>query len=258
MGDPLSLLEKREVFLGILKEIDRFCTKNSIRYYLACGTLIGAIRHKGFIPWDDDLDVFIPEPDFKRFMQLYSSDNYELVTCYNNIKHPYSFGRLYDKRTYSKNGFLNDYGVGVDMYIIYGAPSDINEQKIHKNDVFKFINRKEFWHKWASRMEKMCLWPFYMMAYKLMNFNIRKASDKFEKYGFDESTYIWPYGGGKLNLKKELYGTPIKIPFEDGMFNAPENYHEVLTAGYGDYMKLPPEEKRQPYHNRKCYWKNNE
>jgi len=252
MNKPLSLQEKRRVYLGILKEIDKFCTQYDIRYYLACGTLIGAVRHKGFIPWDDDLDVFVPEPDFKRFAQLYSSNSFKLVTCYNYDKHPYPFGRLYDNRTCSES----DFGVGVDIYIIYGAPSDVNCQKMHQNKVFRYIKRKRFWLKYARCLEKLHLWPFYNVAYKMMNCNIKKAVHEFEKFGFEESEYIWPYGGGKLNLKKEFYGNPVRIPFEDGFYNAPEHYHEVLTAGYGDYMKLPPEEKRQPYHNRKCYWKN--
>ena len=68
---PLSLHERQMEYLRILKELDRYCTENGLRYYMGCGTLIGAVRHKGFIPWDDDLDVFMPRPDFMRLVRSY-------------------------------------------------------------------------------------------------------------------------------------------------------------------------------------------
>ena len=88
-----------------------------------------------------------------------------------------------------------------------------------------------------------------------MNRILMKAEKEFEKYDFETCEYIWPYGGGHLNMKKENYGTPIRLPFEDGLFMAPEHYHEVLTLAYGDYMQLPPEEKRHPYHGGNYFWR---
>ena len=88
-----------------------------------------------------------------------------------------------------------------------------------------------------------------------MNKVLMKAEKEFAKYDFDSSEYIWPYGGGRLNMRKENYGTPVRLQFEDGFFMAPEHYHDVLTLAYGDYMTLPPEEKRHPYHSDIFYWK---
>lgn len=253
--EPLSLQEKREVYLGLLKELDRFCTQHKLRYYMACGTLIGAVRHKGFIPWDDDLDVFVPEPDFKKLSEIYKSDNFELVTCFNNKAHPFPFARLIDRRTYSTVGKFNYFGLGIDVYIIYGAPSSRIEQVKHMDRVFKYIKIKSFLFGGRQRLARNGLWPFKSLDFGILNFFVRKSVRELRKYGFDDCEYIWPYGGGRLNLKKVLYGTPTRIPFEDGLFCAPEHYHEVLTAGYGDYMKLPPEEKRVPYHGGRYYWK---
>ena len=247
--------EKRNVYLGLLKELDRFCTQNGLRYYMACGTLIGAVRHKGFIPWDDDLDVFVPEPDFKKLSEKYSSDKFELVTCFNNTAHPFSFARLIDRRTYSMLGKFLSFGLGIDVYIIYGAPSLRDEQIRHIKKTLKYIKRKNFYYGLRNTLVRKGLWPYRDLKFDIMNCYIRKAIKEFEKYKFDDSEYIWPYGGGRLNLKKELYGNPKRLPFEDGSFLAPEHFHEVLTAAYGDYMQLPPEEKRHPYHGGNYYWK---
>ena len=252
---PLSLTDKHKVYLGLLKELDRFCTQNSLRYYLGCGTLIGAVRHKGFIPWDDDLDVFIPESDFRKISETYSSDKYELVTCFNSKAHPFPFARLIDKRTYSMVGRFKSFGLGIDVYIIYGAPSSREEQVEHMNKVFKYIKAKNFWFGVRRTLVRMNLWPFKNLDFSLPNYYVRRAVRELSKYHFDDCEYIWPYGGGRLNLRKDLYGTPQRIPFEDGSYCAPEHYHEVLTAGYGDYMQLPPEEKRVPYHGGVYYWK---
>ena len=79
---PLTLRERQLEYLRILKELDRFCTENELIYYMGCGTLIGAVRHKGFIPWDDDLDVFMPRPDFIRFNEIYKSDCFSFQLFY--------------------------------------------------------------------------------------------------------------------------------------------------------------------------------
>ena len=255
MASHLTLQEKRKIYLGLLKELDSFCTQHNLRYYMACGTLIGAVRHKGFIPWDDDLDVFVPEPDFNRLSKIYSSDDFELITSFNNKAYPYTFARLIDKRTYSTCGKFRSFGLGIDVYIIYGAPSDMKDQLKHMDRVFKYIKRKRFLQGLRNTLARKGFWPFHNLEFGLLNYYLKKAVCEFSKYNFDECEYIWPYGGGRLNLKKELYGTPIRIPFEDGMFCAPEHTHEVLKAGYGDYMKLPPEEKRVPYHGRNYFWK---
>ena len=102
---PLSLHERQMEYLRILKELDRYCTENGLRYYMGCGTLIGAVRHKGFIPWDDDLDVFMPRPDFMRLVRSYKSDEWTLHSIYNDKSHPYNFGRLCSSRVYNRKLF---------------------------------------------------------------------------------------------------------------------------------------------------------
>ena len=251
----LTLEEKRCVYLRLLKELDRYCTEHHLRYYMGCGTLIGAVRHKGFIPWDDDLDVFMPQPDFDILEQNYSSDHFELRTCQKHKDHPYTFARLTDLSTFSVLGKFISAGLGIDIYIIYGAPSDRTEQIKHMSKVLKYIHRKKNLLKLRNGLVKKNLWVSKSLDFPLMNKTLLYATKELRKYSFDDCNSIWPYGGGRLNLRKELYGNPVRLQFEDGMFYAPECYDEVLKAAYGDYMQLPPEDKRHPYHGGHYYWK---
>lgn len=251
---PLALKEKQQVYLGILKDLDKFCTEHNITYYMGCGTLLGAVRHKGYIPWDNDIDVFMPAPDFKRFSDEYHSSRYALHTCNNDLAHPFSFGLLCDTQLYTDFFGKKQYTCGIDIYIIHGAPSDRGEQIRHMDNVKRIIKRKNVILRFRNNLAKRGLWPFKTLNSRLMNNLLKKAEVEFAKYDYDNCEYIWPYGGGRLILRKELYGTPIRLPFEDGLFMAPEHYHEVLTAGYGDYMTPPPENERNKGENRIPYY----
>ena len=249
----LSLRERQLEYLRILKELDRYCSETRLRYYIGCGTLIGAVRHKGFIPWDDDLDVFMPRPDYLKMVSNYKSDNYTFHTIYNDKAHPYNFGRLCSNDFFTFIGKRRVYSFGIDVYVINGAPATIKEQEKHKDDTQVFIRRKTKLLVLRNKLAKMNLWPYKNLEFPLMNRVLMQAEKQFAKYDYDSSEYIWPYGGGRLNMKKEYYGNPIRLQFEDGFFWAPEHYHEALTLGYGDYMKLPPEDQRKPYHGDEYY-----
>ena len=244
----LTLRERQLEYLRILKELDRYCTENGLRYYMGCGTLIGAVRHKGFIPWDDDLDVFMPRPDYMRLVKEYRSPDYTLHTIYNDKAHAYNFGRLCCNHIYTTMGNQNVFSFGIDVYVINGAPSTREEQIKHKEKTHAFIRRKTWLMTLRNVLAKRNLWPYKNLGFPLMNRVLMKAEREFSKYDYDSCEFIWPYGGGRLIMKKENYGTPIRLQFEDGQFLAPEHFHEVLTLGYGDYMKLPPEEKRIQSH----------
>ncbi len=259
MGKQLLTLRERQLeYLRILKELDRYCTANKLLYYIGCGTLIGAVRHKGFIPWDDDLDVFMPRPDYMRMVKEYNdSEDFSFHTIYNDKSHPYNFGRLCSHNVCSYFKGKPIFNFGIDVYVINGAPADRGDQLKLINDTFSYLKKAIGLRRVQNGLVRRNLWPFNSLNFSLMNKALFRVEHCFARYDFAASEYIWPYGGGRLIMKKENYGTPIRLQFEDGMFLAPEHYHEVLTLGYGDYMQLPPEEKRHPYHTgTNCYWKN--
>lgn len=252
---PLSLKEKQFAYLDILKELDRYCQDNNLIYYLGCGTLIGAVRHGGFIPWDDDLDVFMPRPDFKKICQSYSSSSYNFRSIYNDKSHPYNFGRFCSNSLFRLFKNKPVFNVGIDVYVINGAPSTEEEQNKLIYDTSIHLKRADLLNRFRNGLIRRNLWPSNSMNFTLLNKELFRAELCFERYNYDNCDFIWPYGGGRLIMKKELYGKPIRIPFENGMFLAPEHYKEVLTLGYGDYMKIPPIEKRVPYHSCVIYRK---
>lgn len=251
--EPLTLRERQFEYLRILKELDRYCNVNHLTYYITCGTLIGAIRHKGFIPWDDDLDVMMPRPDFLRLCAEYQSNDFNFRNIRNDKSHSYNFGRLCSNRLYRLFKNKPIYNVGIDVYVINGAPSTSKEQCKLINDTFVHINRARFLIRVRSNLVRRGLWPFKNLNFELLNKELFSAERCFERYNYEESDFVWAFGGGKTIMKKELLETQIKLPFEDGLFLAPEHYHEVLSLSYGDYMQLPPEEMRHPYHGGNIY-----
>ena len=252
---PLSLREKQLEYLLILKELDRYCTENSLRYYMGCGTLIGAVRHKGFIPWDDDLDVFMPRPDFLKMCSDYKSSDFIFRNIRNDKSHSYPFGRLCSNNIYRLDRGRPLFNVGIDVYVINGAPSTREEQIKHMDETFVHVKRAGFLIRIRGYLVRHNLWPSKSLNFSLLNKELFREEHCFEKYDFDTCDYIWPFGGGRLIMEKKNYGTPVRLQFEDGYFMAPEHYHEVLTLGYGDYLQLPPEEKRVPYHGSTIYRK---
>lgn len=114
-GTQLSLAERKEIFYGVLKEIDKSCSERGLKYFLSYGTLLGAIRHKGFIPWDDDMDIMMPYQDFLKLTDSYQSERYSIVWSGNNKETPFAFARMYDNHTYDKVGKFQGLGIGVDL-----------------------------------------------------------------------------------------------------------------------------------------------
>ena len=126
----ITLEERRQIQLHMLMEIDDFCRKHNIRYSLAYGTLIGAIRHKGFIPWDDDVDIMMPLPDMLKFKALFESE----TMCYCDVdvdsKYQYAFSRIANTETYNKDGLVSvTYGICIDLYPVLGLPNSIEGVK---------------------------------------------------------------------------------------------------------------------------------
>lgn len=264
----LTQEEIKNIELDILLEFDKICKKYNLKYYIAGGTLLGAIRHKGFIPWDDDIDVCMPRTDFIKLKEVCNDENevYELKTkLSNNLNLP--FYKLVDKRTVSKLLFTNalmDNQLWIDIFPVDGLPEDIKEvEKIYKRcDFYRKIlmltdanlgEGSTFFRKYC----KFILKPLAKIYGK------RRCITQIEtiafRYPYETSKYVgavtWGlYGVGERMLKSE-FEKSVEVEFEGYKFPTFSCWDSYLKGLYGDYMKLPAVEERKN-HSMTAYFLN--
>lgn len=256
MKDRISLDERKKIQLQMLEEIDSFCRSHNIKYTIAYGTLIGAIRHKGFIPWDDDVDILMPKCDLVRFKNEFKSDNLTFCDVETEINYDYPFPRVAYNRTYQKVGKrLTRYGVNVDFYYMIDLPDDDRQV----NAFFEGANK-------ILRIRKLFQRCFYFLARKTPIVSFPWYTDVMKKYrdyfllaSFQGRSHRYFAVSGLPNWKEvynfDMFEELIDVQFENLTLKATSKYHEFLTQEYGDYMQLPPEEQRHPYHGSNYYWK---
>ena len=272
--EKMTLREIQLVGLDILKDIHGFCMSRGIRYTLFGGTMLGAIRHKGFIPWDDDVDIAMPREDYDRFVNEYSSIHGYSLFCPEKGTSWLAYARVCDME---KTLVINDWlswcpfktGVWVDIFPMDGAPDDITEAEDQ-------ISRlKPLWKK-IMRYRLLHGSPWYKKKSlsQILRLSRNMFLNLFDRRGFEEirSEYIHickevPFGstGHYSNYSFLGYGikeyqsisdfdTMINVPFEDTSFQCIGGYHSHMTNKYGDYM-VPPKNKDQSGHgNYGFYW----
>lgn len=271
----MTLQEVHQVSLEILKDIHEFCIDNNIKYSLSGGSLLGAIRHNGFIPWDDDIDIQMPRPEYEKFIHSYKSPkgykvfSRELDGCEDlNI----AFCRVCEMERTCVDMGLGPWrkertGVWVDVFPIDGAPSD---EKLAKKKIDKMYF---YWRLIGFSKGKN---PISYGSAKQINMKIRLAFKKLlsvfipnnivvkyiemsQEYSFDQSSYLANYSTMQYKYRewqpKESMANYILHRFEDCEFYIMEGYKTSLTSLYGDYMKLPPKEKQVPSDMNKFYWR---
>ena len=261
----IELEELHMIHLEMLKDIDAFCRTNDIRYSLGGGTLLGAIRHKGFIPWDDDVDIMMPRDDYDRFISTYNSKN-SPFKCINYVKkkdvrYAKAWAKVHDTRTICKETQEKAdlrHGVFIDVFPIDGLPED--ERKCAK-----FLKRNaSYKHRLKMSMVRVHKYSRNMNIFKFVLSQIvptkvwKKLSDRTSrKYRFDISKYAGATTGSYLmreRYPRELFEHYIDIPFEGCTLRAVKEWHTYLEQHYNNYMTLPPEDQRAT-HSIKAYWK---
>ena len=256
----LSVSECKKISLDILNDIVDFCEKNNLRYYLSVGTLLGAIRHKGYIPWDDDIDIMMPRPDYQKLI-----DNYD--GKYTILKP--SSGLLYYAKAYDQNTVkyepATDYkkyeplGVDIDIFPLDGI---VNDQKIvdklYKKECFletllRLSNQPIFYRKNPIKCINRII-PRMIGSKNLVKMIEKNAMT----YDYDSSDYVvrmrWSPHGFTGALPKSVYDVDY-AEFEGRKYCIPKGYDIWLRSFFGDdYMTLPPEDKRVT-HEFDCYIK---
>ena len=260
--EKLNLQQIQQEELNMLKDIIEFLKKHNIKYYICGGTAIGAIRHKGFIPWDDDIDIMMPRPDFEKF-QKFVKDNEKKLNDYLEVI-SYDLGNMSFPlcKVEKKNLILDEVCVQednqkylwIDVFPIDGFPESEEESKkfykkvlrMRKLVIISCSNKKHLIH-YCKR--KIYIIPKLIMRFFLKNIKEKiaeKYSNFVKKYNYENSKYVgavvWGYGPQERLLKEKI--KDFKASFEWLEVNLMECYDEYLTNLYGDYMQLPPIEKR--------------
>lgn len=260
MLDQEMLNKLRAIQIEILDEFVRVCEENNFTYFLTAGTLLGAVRHKGFIPWDDDVDVAMPRKDYEKFIKLYEKINdtdYYILSnrCQVNTHYHYkALSKLCKKNTLYKYRNLpkeNSWGICIDIW-----PYD--------NCIRPFLPLQTYLIKFAKRIYRIKTYEFtplnkvkaflrkrirYILPYQACDIFYRYSLRLYSAFNNKKTKYI-SFFSSIYGFIRETHGVntifPLtKILFEGKYYNSPNDCHAYLKTTYGNYMKLPPVEKRR-------------
>lgn len=272
MNKELDTKEIQEVSLDILYKVAELCEKLNLRYYLIYGTLIGAIRHHGFIPWDDDVDIMMPRPDYDKLLDYLASNKLPDLTVFNDQTqkdYPYMITRISNDRYLIESDNEESVGMGVfiDVYP-YDGLGNTKKEALHYGLVGDRLSsfcyqatRKHFsLANTTSFIRKILKLPLFIVS-KIIgkDFFQNKINALRGKYEYEESEYIgcfvWLSGGVKDIFRREWFDEYEMCDFEGNSFRIPKRYDEVLRHTYGDYMQLPPQNERVGHHYYKAFKK---
>ena len=252
--------EMQKKLLEIFTWFVDFLNRNSIRYYIIGGTMLGAVRHKGFIPWDDDIDIAVPRKDYERLILLFDKqiDHYILESPKNNDReYCYNYSKLYDLNTTliekAKKKIVR--GVYIDIFPLDGIGNDYQEalknyKTIDKNNMLLTMKMSGY-RKGRTWWKNVATFFGYVLP-----FNCKKKARQIDalcsKFDFDKSLYVGnlvsTYRAREI-MKREIFGTPTIYDFENIKVTGPEKYDEYLTTLFSNWHELPAEEKRVSQHN---------
>ena len=249
----LDIDEIKEVELGVMDYIHNICREKGINYSLAYGSLLGAVRHRGFIPWDDDLDIALKRDEYDKLYQAILEDNnsiYKIVSWENDSRYPYPFYRVYDSRTVYENNYIqNDIELGICVDVFpFDDYKDVNKE-ITKLDMYRRlsvytlygIRNKEAGIKNIVRY--LMLVAFRLTRVKIWNKKLNDCSKA--PVNSEYIDYLMESKKYSTKIDAKALDEVIECKFEDRVYNIPKDYDHILTTIYGeDYMEIPPIEKR--------------
>lgn len=260
--------ELKKIQIGILDFIDGFCSSHEIKYYLTGGTLIGAIRHKGYIPWDDDIDICMMREDYDKFIELLREANNPTYKVYSHTflkDYPAPYAKVINNNTVLIENTVFPYAMGVfiDVFPLDTIPLSKKLQKRLYNKFnmyYGMLQMKQI--KWNTRRKlvKNLFIEFSRLILKLIpiSYIVNKMHNNAIQYKDMDSPLcgdvVWGYGIREIT-KREFFENTILAEFEGKKYSIPQGYDMFLKGLYGDYMQLPPVEKRRSTHGFKAYWK---
>ena len=254
--------------LEILEAVHSFCVKNNLKYILFYGTLLGAVRHKGYIPWDDDIDIAMPRDDYEQFVKKFDLENYGVKHCNNDKNYYLPWAKAYDKRTikFEPVPVSKEFEIGfnIDVFPIDLFSSPENYWKIKKKEFsllrkFKFCQFNISKIKSIKDMLKKIIMFFYRdkanyYSKRIEYFFVKKDKPKVKKVLVSNSVFT-DVKTRKFVYPLDMFDNRILHEFENRKYYCPSCYSEVLTTCFGDYMVLPPLDKQVSHHSFDAFYK---
>ncbi len=264
--EELTTREVQDIEFEILKYFDAFCKEHNIRYFLAFGTLLGAIRYKKFIPWDDDVDVVVPREDYDRLLSIFQdSEQYHLFAPEKDQSYLFPFAKLCDMTTRKDEFGINNgvtLGIDIDIFPLDAWDNDPKKAKRETKRISRYIvslglcKMKRSGHK--NPLKRLIL-NMLMIVSKLFGAQyfvkklIKISNNPKQTGGSNVGAKVWNVYSEKGITSAAFFADAVDVEFEGQMFPAPIGYDGLLTHLYGDYMPEPPKEKQVTHHTFAAY-----
>ena len=259
--------ELKQIQLDILKDVHTYCVSNNIKYSLAYGTLLSAVRHKGYIPWDDDIDIMMPRKDYERFIHTYDGKKRDLkVLCpSSNWLYYAPFANVVNTKTMLIEDNLEnvkELGIKIDVFPIDSVP----DNTIFRIKLFERVNTLKCLINIKNRKlpakKKKCKLKIILIKTVLSVIPIAWVLDKLAKIRNYQNVnsnmvndIVWCPTGAKGCFPRNAMDYYVDIRFENSFFKVLGDFDTYLRCNYGNYMQLPPEDQRIPRHGFKAFWK---
>ena len=265
----ISLDELKTLQVEILKKVSDFCKTNNLTYFLTYGTLLGAVRHKGYIPWDDDIDIMMPRSDYDLFLKKFNGQVPHLKVTAPELDPGFyaPYANVYDERTLLQEDIVShgslDLGVKIDIFPLDYVPSDENvyaemweRSKRETNRLYAKTMKLSYLHglERIKVLVRKIQYMFYSIK-RIQKHHLRLLNEEKYKSEGEMMDIIMFTAKRKTVVPKNCFYPARELSFEGYDFSVPNDYDRVLRVVYGDYMKLPPEEERVPIHCFNAYWK---
>lgn len=258
----LSLEELRQIEMDLLLHLRNFLTNHNLSYFLSNGTLLGAVKYQGFIPWDDDIDIFIPRKDYDVLIKEFAdSENLKLFSPERVKGYAFPFAKLCDmttRRIEKNNNNGVDLGVDIDIFPLdYWEKDSVKQAKKQMKTMTMLRLAKNLRISSPNPLKSVLkkISAVYCKTLGAAHFinKLQKGALKADSTTDNAGCVVWPVYGTKEILPKKLFENTTEVTFEGETFPAPAGFDSYLRSLYGDYEKDPPKEKQRTHHHFKAY-----